>query len=56
MFKIKTGYKLELLSKETWKLLESAKQVIDEGKISENVRKLELVEVVLMHFNVVKSD
>ena len=56
VFKIKTGYKLELLSKETMKLLESTKQVTDEENNSENVPKLESVEVVLMHCNVVKND
>ena len=56
VFKIKTGYKLEFLSKETMKLLESTKQVTDEENNSENVPKLESVEVVLMHCNVVKND
>ena len=56
VFKIKKGYKLELLSKETMKLLESTKQVTDEENNSENVPKLESVEVVLMHCNVVKND
>ena len=42
-FKIKTGYKLELLSKETMKLLGSTKQVIDKDKNSESVPKLESV-------------
>ena len=37
VFKIKTGYKLELLSKETMKLLGSAKDIIDADKNSENV-------------------
>ena len=32
VFKIKTGYKLELLSKETMKLLGSTKDIIDEKK------------------------
>ena len=51
VFKIKTGYKLELLSKETMKLLGSTKDTIDSDKNSENVPKLENVEVVLVHFN-----
>ena len=34
VFKIKSGYKLELLSKETMKLLGSTKNIIDEDKIS----------------------
>ena len=53
VFKIKTGYKLELLSKETMKLLGSTKDTIDSDKNSENVPKLENVEVVLVHFNLV---
>ena len=36
VFKIKTGYKLELLSKETMKLLGSTKDIIDADKNSEN--------------------
>ena len=46
VFKIKSGYKLELLSKETIKLLRSTKDTIDADKNSENVTKLENVEVV----------
>ena len=53
--KIKTGYKLELLSKETMKLLGSTSSVIDEDKNSENVRRLENVEVVLVHCNLVNN-
>ena len=55
IFKIKTGYKLELLSKETMKLLGSTKDTIDADKISENVPKLENVEVVLVHCNLVNN-
>ena len=51
VFKRKTGYKLELLSKETMKLLGSTKDIIDADKNSENVPKLENVEVVLVHCN-----
>ena len=43
VFKIKSGYKLELLSKETMKLLGSTKDIIDADKNSENVPKLENV-------------
>ena len=46
VFKIKTGYKLELLSKETIKLLGSTSNIIDADKNSENVPRLENVEVV----------
>ena len=47
VFKIKAEYKLELLSKETMKLLGSTKDIIDADKRSENVPRLENVEVVL---------
>ena len=49
VFKIKTGYKLELLSKETMKLLGSSKDAIDADKNSKNVPRLENVEEVLVH-------
>ena len=55
VFKIKTGYKLDLLSKETMKLLGSTKDIIDSDKNSENVPKLENVEVVLVHCNLVNN-
>ena len=56
VFKIKTGYKLELLTPETMKLLGSTKNDVDSDKNSENVPKLELVKVVLAHCNLVKND
>ena len=55
VFKIKTGYKLELLSKETMKLLGSTKDIIDSDKNGENVPRLENVEVVLVHCNLVNN-
>ena len=55
VFKIKTGYKLELLSKEKMKLLGSTKDTIDADKNSENVPKLENFEVVLVHCNLVNN-
>ena len=55
VFKIKGGYKLELLSKEAMKLLGSTKDTIDADKNSENVPKLENVEVVLVHCNLVNN-
>ena len=55
VFKIKTGYKLELLSKKTMKLLGSTKDTIDADKNSENVPRLENVEVVLVHYNLVNN-
>ena len=48
VFKIKTGYKLELLTSETMKLLGSGKQDVDKDKVREKVPKLESVEVVLV--------
>ena len=56
VFKIKTGYKLELLTPETMKLLGSTKKDVDSDKNSENVPKLESVKVVLVHWNLVKND
>ena len=56
IFKIKTGYKLELLTPETMRLLGSTKKVVDNDKNIENVPKLESVEVVLVHCNLVKND
>ena len=56
VFKVKTGYKLELLVPETMKLLGSAKKVVGKDKNGENVTKLEFVEVVLVHCNLVKND
>ena len=55
VFKTKSGYKLELLSKETMKLLGSTSNIIDADKNSENVPRLENVEVVLVHFNLVNN-
>ena len=55
VFKIKSGYKLELLSKETMKLLGSTKGTTDVDKNIENVPKLENVEVVLVHCNLVNN-
>ena len=56
VFKIKTGCKLELLTPETLKLLGSGKKDVDKDKNSENVSKLESVEVFLVHCNLVKND
>ena len=55
VFKIKSRYKLELLSKETMKLLGSTSNTIDADKDSENVPRLENVEVVLVHCNLVNN-
>ena len=56
VFKINTGYKLELLSPETMKLLRSAKKDVDQDKDSENVPVLDSVEVVLIHCNLVNKN
>ena len=56
VFKIKTGYKLQLLTPETWRLLGITKRDIDADKNSENGPKLESVEVVLVDCNLVKND
>ena len=45
VFKIKTGYKLELLTLETIKLSGSTKKVADKNKNGENVPKLESVKL-----------
>ena len=55
VFKKKTGYKLVLLLEETMKLSGSTKDTIDPDKNSENVPKLENVEVVLVHCNLVNN-
>ena len=55
VFKIKSGFKLELLSKETIRLLESTSNTIHSDKNSEQVSKLESVKVVLVHCNSVDN-
>ena len=55
IFKVKTGYKLELLSPETTKLLGKPKKHTDEDKNGKDVPKLESVEVVLVHCNLVNN-
>ena len=55
VFKIKSGYKLELLSKETMRLLGSSSDTIDGDKNSELAPKLESVDLVLVHCNVVNN-
>ena len=56
VFKVKSDYKLELLSPETMKLLGSTKKDVNKDKDGEDVPKLESVEVVLVHCNLVKND
>ena len=56
MFKIKTGYYLEILTPETMKLLESTKSKITKDENGENVPCLEINEVVLIHCNVANNN
>ena len=56
VFKVKTGCKLELLSPETMKLLQSTKKDVDQDRDGEHVPKLESVEVVLVHCNLVNNN
>ena len=55
VFKIKTGYKLEFLTKEAMQLLGSSKKHINQNKNGELVPRLETVEVVLVHCNLVNN-
>ena len=55
-FKIKKGCKLELLSSKTMKLLGNTKKDVDQDKDGDDVPKLESVEVVLVHFNLVNNN
>ena len=55
-FKIKTSFKLELLTPETMRLLGSTKKAVDKDKNGEGVPKLESVEVVLVHCNLVNNN
>ena len=54
--KRKNGYSLELLTKETMKLLGSTKNKITKDKNGENLPHLETTEVVLIHCNMVNND
>ena len=55
-FKIKKGYYLELLTPETMKLLGSIESKITKGKNGENVPHLEIVELLLIHCNLVDNN
>ena len=55
-FKVKSGYYLELLTTETMKLLGSTESKITKDKNGENVPHLEVVELVLVHCNLVNND
>ena len=55
-FKIKNGYYLELLTPQTMKLHGSTESKITKDKNGENVPHLEIVELVLVHCNLVNND
>ena len=55
-FKTKSGYYLELLTPEIMKLLGSTESKITKDKNGENVPHLEVVELVLVHCNLVNND
>ena len=55
-FRIKNGWSLELLTPETMKLLGSTENKITKDKNGENVPRLEITEVVLVHRNIVNND
>ena len=56
VFKVKTCYKLELLTPETMRLLGSTKKGLDKDKDGENEPKLKSVEFVSVHCNLVKNN
>ena len=56
IFKIKNGYYLELLTPGTMKLLGSTESKITTDKNGENVPHLEIVELVLIHCNIVNNN
>ena len=56
IFKIKNGYYLELLTPETMKSLGSTESKITKNKNGESVPHLEVVELVLVHCNLVNND
>ena len=55
-FKIKDGYSLEFLTPETMKLLGSTKSKISTNENGENVPRLEITEVILLHCNIANND
>ena len=55
-FKIKNGYYLELLTPEAMKMLGSKESKTTKDKNGENVTHLEIVELVLVHCNLVNND
>ena len=55
-FKITTGYSLQLLTPETVKSLESNRSETTKDRNGENVPYLEIMDVVLVHSNIVSND
>ena len=55
-FKIKKGFSLELLTPETMKLPRITKIKINKEKSCKNIPHLELVELVLIHCNLVNNN
>ena len=55
VFKINDGYKLELQTPETMNSFGSTKKLIDKTKYGENLLTLEVVEVVLLQWNLVDN-
>ena len=55
VLKMKDGYKVELQTPETMKLFGSTKKLIGKTKNGQNVLSLEVVEVVLVHCNLVDN-
>ena len=56
MFKIRTGYYLELLTHETMKLFGSTKNRVNKDKNGKNMPQLGITEKVLIHSNIVNND
>ena len=56
MFKVKTGYYLELLTSKTMKVIRSTKSKITKNENGKNVPYLEITEVVLVHCNIVNNN
>ena len=55
VFKIKGGYKLELQPSETMKLFRNTKKLTGKTKHGQKIPRIELVEVVLVHCNLVDN-
>ena len=54
-FRIESGYCLQFLTSETMKLFKSTKNKLTKGEDGENVPRLEITEVVLVHCNIVSK-